>query len=160
MGKLAAEVVLTSAIQISMGIAGFTGIILAVAGGAKVGTRERISLSILLLASIATVTMSFLPMILLNAGVGEGSTWMASSIIFVVYFTAITSYRFYEYRRAGTAMPIPLSVGIAFLGLCAVLQVVNAILIRQSWPYLILVVCYVIYSFLVFAYLLWTLWSE
>ena len=160
MGALAAEVVLSSAIQVAIGIAGFTGIIVALSGGAKIGTRERISVSILLLASIATVAMSFLPMILLNAGVSERSTWAASSIIFVVYFVSIVSYRFYEFRRSGTAMPRPLSLGIAFLGLCAALQVANAILIRDSWPYLILIVSYVVYSFLVFAYLLWTLWRE
>jgi len=159
-GKLAAEVVLTSAIQVAVGIAGFTGIIAALSGGAKIGARERISVSILLLAAIATVTMSFLPMILLNAGVNERSAWMTSSIIFVAYFVSIVSYRFYEFRRVGTAMPRPLSLGIAFLGLCAALQIVNAVLIRDSWPYLVLIVGYVVYSFLVFAYLLWTLWRQ
>jgi hypothetical protein len=57
-------------------------------------------------------------------------------------------------------MPRPLSLGIAFLGLCAALQIVNAVLIRDSWPYLVLIVGYVVYSFLVFAYLLWTLWRQ
>lgn len=160
MGQLAAEVVLSSAIQVAIGIAGFTGIIAALSGGVRVGTRERICVSILLLASIATVTMSFLPMIFLNAGMSERFTWTASSIIFVVYFVGIVSYRFYEFRHAGAVMPHPVKLGIAFLSLCAALQIVNAVLVRDSWPYLILVVGYVIYSFLVFAYLLWTLWRE
>jgi hypothetical protein len=88
--------------------------------------------------------MSFLPMILLNAGVNERSAWMTSSIIFVAYFVSIVSYRFYEFRRVGTAMPRPLSLGIAFLGLCAALQIVNAVLIRDSWPYLVRIVGYVV----------------
>ena len=160
MGNLAADVVLSAAIQVAIGIAGFTGIIIALSGGAKIRTRERISVSILLLASIATVALSFLPMILLNAGVAGASVWMTSSIIFIVYFVSIVSYRFYEFHHLGTVMPRPILLGIFILSICAILQVANAIFIRESWPYLILVVSYVMYSFLVFAYLLWTLWSE
>ena len=161
MGKLlTADIVLTSAIQVGIAIAGFTGIVVAISKGAKISARERISVSILLLASIATVTLAFLPMIFLNAGVSERSTWMTSSILFLIYFVSIVSYRVTQFRRSGVTMPRPVSLGIGFLGISALLQAANAIFIRDSWPYLILIVSYVIYSFIVFAYLLWSLWTE
>jgi len=57
-------------------------------------------------------------------------------------------------------MPPPVLLGIVFLGISALLQVANAIFIQDAWPYLILVVSYVIYTFIVFAYLLWSLWKD
>ncbi len=57
-------------------------------------------------------------------------------------------------------MPAAVASGIGILGIVALLQLANAIFIRDSWPYLILIVSYVIYSFIVFAYLLWSLWTE
>ena len=157
---LSAEVVLTSAIQVGIAIAGFTGIVVAVSRGGHISVRERISVSILLLASIATVTLAFLPMIFLNAGVSERSTWMTSSILFLIYFVSIVSFRVMQFRRSGTTMPPAVAYGIGFLGIAALLQVANAIFIRDSWPYLVLIVSYVIYTFIVFAYLLWSLWTE
>ena len=157
---LPAEVVLTSAIQVGIAIAGFTGIVVALSRGRHISARERISVSILLLASIATVTLAFLPMIFLNAGVSERATWMTSSILFLIYFVSVISYRVHQFRKSRVSMPPQVSLGIAFLGISALLQVANAIFMRESWPYLILVVSYVIYTFLVFAYLLWSLWKE
>ncbi|MEK6591702.1 MAG: hypothetical protein AABZ67_01340 [Pseudomonadota bacterium] len=157
---LTADIVLTSAIQVAIAIAGFTGIIIAISKGAQISARERISVSILLLASIATVTFAFLPMIFLNAGVSERSTWMTSSILFVIYFVSIVSYRVTQFRQSGVTMPAAVASGIGILGIVALLQLANAIFIRDSWPYLILIVSYVIYSFIVFAYLLWSLWTE
>ena len=155
-----AEVVLTSAIQVGIAIAGFTGIVVALSRGSHITARERISVSILLLASIATVTLAFLPMIFLNAGVSARSTWMISSIVFLGYFVSIVSYRVNQFRKSGVSMPPPVFLGIAFLSISALLQVANAIFIRDAWPYLILVVSYVIYTFIVFAYLLWSLWRD
>lgn len=157
---LPAEVILTSAIPVGIAVAGFTGIIVAVCRDGQISARERISVSILLLASIATVMLAFVPMIFLNAGVSGPSTWMISSILFVIYFFSIVSYRIHQFRKSGVSMPAPLSLGIAFLSILALLQVANAIFIRDSWPYLILIVGYVIYSFVVFAYLLQSLWKE
>ena len=99
-------------------------------------------------------------MIFLNAGVSERTTWMTSSILFLIYFVSVISYRVNQFRKSGVSMPPPVSLGIGFLGISALLQVANAIFIRESWPYLILVVSYVIYTFVVFAYLLWSLWKE
>lgn len=161
MGKLvSADVVLTSAIEVAIAIAGFTGIVVAIAKGMKIPIRERISVSILLLASIATVTFAFLPMIFLNAGISERSTWVTSSVLFVIYFLSVVSYRVRQFWKLEVTMPAAVASGIGILGAASLLQIANAIFIHDSWPYLILIVSYVIYSFIVFAYLLWSVWSE
>ncbi|MBM3358484.1 MAG: hypothetical protein FJY54_12250 [Betaproteobacteria bacterium] len=72
----------------------------------------------------------------------------------------IVSYRVNQFRKSGVSMPPPVLLGIVFLGISALLQVANAIFIQDAWPYLILVVSYVIYTFIVFAYLLWSLWKD
>lgn len=157
---LGADIVLSTAIIVGISIAGFTGIVVSITRPGKISAREKISVSILLLSSIATVTLGFLPMIFLNAGVNERLTWTISSTLWLIYFVGIVTYRVWEFRDSSAAMPGWVAAGLVFLGVVALLQVANAIVIRASWPYLILVVGYVIYAFLVFAYLLWNLWTE
>ena len=75
------DAVLTTAIEVAIGIAGFSGVVVAL--GSRIGIEwpksAPVSLSALLLMSISTVFFGFLPLLMLSAAVSEERVWSSAS---------------------------------------------------------------------------------
>jgi hypothetical protein len=154
------DMVLTSAIEVGISIAGFTGIVIALSRRDGGESSRALLISILLLASIASVFFSFLPMLLSLAGLDDSTVWSTSSATFLTYIVAVFAYRL---RQLGAVRPRSSAAvvvgGMVFLS-GVLLQIPNVIWLKAAWPYLVLIVAYVLYAFSVFVTLLWNVWSD
>lgn len=152
--------VLTSAIEVGIAIAGFTGIVIALSKRDADSNARALLVSILLLASIASVFFSFLPMLLSLSGLAEANVWRVSSATFLIYITAVFGYRARQLDavRPRSSAAVVLGGALFFAGV--LLQIPNVLWWMAAWPYLVLVVAYVIYSFSVFVTLLWDVWRD
>lgn len=152
------DMILTSAIQVGIAIAGFTGIVIALSKRDGGEDSRAILVSILLLTSIGTVFFSFLPMLLSLAGLDDATVWTASSATFLIYIAVVFAYRARQRvtMRSLSKGAVALGGSVFLVGLF--LQIPNVFLFKTAWPYLLLIVSYVIYSFSVFVTLLWGVW--
>jgi len=155
---LTPDVVLTSAIEIGIGIAGFTGIVLALLRDSEPTVERRFHVFTLLLTSIATVFFSFLPLILMNINMSESTIWQISGSVFLVYFLFISLLRS-NFKIISASLPV-LKIGLVTFLISVLLQIPNVALWKAAWPYLTLIVAYVLYSFSVFVSLLWDVWGQ
>ena len=156
----AIEFILASTIQVGIAIAGFTGIVLALKSNKSIEPIQKILISILLISSIGSVIFSFIPMLLLSASFDDSSTWVLSSILFLIYFIIILIYRRKQFQKY--SMPIPKSIRllISIFAIAAIFQILNIVYFKKAWPYLFLLIVYILYSFSVFVQLLWLMWER
>jgi hypothetical protein len=155
------DMVLTSIIEVGIAIAGFTGIVIAISRGDPARDETRaLFISILLLTSFASVFFAFLPMLLSIAGLSESVVWPSSSAAFLVYFAGVVVFRMRRVAAVRAHLPTPIRVGMSVFLVAAAGQIPNLWLWREPWPYLVLLVAYVSYSFSVFVTLLWDMWQD
>ena len=155
------ESVLTSVIEVGIGIAGFSGIVAALSR-----TRSdwpevaRVYFSILLLMSISQVAFAFLPMLLATTGFAEEHMWRISSVVWLAWSGAILIVRITQFRRTGSsATP---AMGATLLGFVVgfSLQTANVVYFNTAWPYLTTIVGGLLIAFSFFVQLLREIWSE
>lgn len=151
--------VLTSAIEVGIAIAGFTGIVIALSRRDGDESARALLVSILLLASIASVFFAFLPMLLSLGGMGDASVWRACSAIFLVYIVGVGVYRWRQIGTARRASPAVVAGGSLFLA-AVLLQLPNILVWGAAGPYLVLIVAYVLYAFSIFVALVWDVWRD
>jgi hypothetical protein len=153
------EGILTTAAEISIAIAGFSGIVVAVAPGhlAELPTAAKSILSTLLLVTASTFTFSFVPLLLLSADISDEVAWVAASLLHTIYLVSAVAYRVNQSRRRAPE-DRPGGAFFLFSVLVAgtfVLQIVNALWIQAAWPYLVAMVVMNLSAFLVFSILMW-----
>jgi hypothetical protein len=154
------DAILGSIIEVGIAIAGFTGIVAALIGQRDLESTQKYYLSMVIVSSIASVAFAFLPMVLAVSSVPVSLAWTLSSAAFVVYFFVIGSYRRRQARVFGHDVlwgPRLLKIVFTCIWLAMMLQVVNVVLIRDAWPYLVMLVSYLMWSFSLFVALFWTL---
>jgi hypothetical protein len=158
-----ASTILTSVLEVSIGIAGFSGIVAAVGNRAmKLSPEARLYLRVLLTASFLCILTSFLPLLLESAGVSGSEVWTIPSMVWIVLFSGVLVYRFYEARRAPAQMfrqPVILVAGILSIiatGLC----IANIMHFKAAWPYLVTTVLILFAGAASFVALLYELLSE
>jgi len=154
------DMVLTSAIEVGIAIAGFTGIVIALSKRDAETNSRALLVSILLLTSIASVFFSFLPMLLSLAGLADPTVWRTSSAAFLIYMAAVLAYRVRQFGAVRPRSSAPVALGGSLFLAAVLLQIPNALSWTAAWPYLVLIVAYVIYSFSVFVTLLWDVWHD
>jgi hypothetical protein len=155
--------VLSSVIEVGIAIAGFTGIVTALVRQRGLRSEQKYYLSMVLVSSIASVGLAFLPRVLSASRLSESTAWAISSALFVVYFFVVGTYRRRQARRFGQdVLWGPRLLKVVFLGVwgAMMLQIANAALIRDAWPYLWMLVLYLMWSFSLFVALFWTLLEE
>ena len=159
------EPILTTAIEVAIAIAGFSAVVVAIAPRRRSEWPEpaRLSISALLLASIATVFFGFLPLLIFSAHVPESRAWPLASSAHVAYLAAMAAYRLRQLVRlppddSPQRRLILISSTVVFVAVAS-LQLTNAIWLQAPWPYLTSIVLMVVASFGIFASLLWQLWS-
>lgn len=157
------EAILTTAIEVAIGIAGFSAVVVAIGPrrGSEWPEASRIALSALLLMSISTVVFGFVPLLLVSADVPEASVWPLSSGIHSVYLLAIALYRILQTARLarGEVRRGSLFAIFGIFLLTLGLQSANALWLQLPWPYLTSMILMVVGAFTLFAALLWQLWA-
>ena len=161
------ESLFTSAIEVGIGIAGFSGIV-AVLGHRSAGawTRaDRGRMSILLQTSFATVLLSFLPLLLGGTIADSGILWAICSGTYAAYnaLSVVIRYpRIRELRKdpknevGGTYFYFVIS-GIA---ISVLLQLANVFWLHTGWPYALGVLWTMTFSFTQFVRLMRVLWRS
>ena len=139
------ESVLSSAIEVGIGIAGFSGIVAAISrrSAEEWSAVERIRLNSLLGSSLSAVFLAFLPFILLSAGVPIVLTWQISSAVLGLVLAIVFLIRFGQFKTVGPQIP---RLDAAMFLCMAVgnisLQIANIMVIGADWPFLIGVLGY------------------
>ena len=135
------ESVLSSAIEVGIGIVGFSGIIVAVSsrGQGEWSSIERVRLFSLLGSSFSAVFFAFLPYILLSAGMPIVLTWRVGSAIFLLSLAVVAVIRFRQFKKASPQMSRQESTTFLLIGGLLALQIVNVVVIGADWPYLVAV---------------------
>lgn len=154
--------VLTTAAEVAIAIAGFSGVVAALAPRSH-GTwppGAKLFVASLLLSTAAIVGFSFLPLILLSAGQATG-TWVLCSMIHSTYLLVTTLYRFWQAKQQGLVFGGALAaLGPCLFAIAFLIQLTNVVVLRSSWPYLAAIVLSLFGAFSIFAALLQLLWSE
>jgi hypothetical protein len=124
---------------VSIGIAGFSGIVAALGSRArKLSAEARLYLRVLLTASFLCILSSFLPLLLEAGGVTGPRIWTIPSTVWVSLFTAVLVFRAYENRQTPSQFLKRPVIGMAaVLGFSAtVLCLFNIFYVQEAWPYL------------------------
>ncbi len=162
------DTVLTTAIEVGIGIAGFSGIVAAIGPRRRTewSALTRILLSILLVSTGALVGFCFLPLLLMAGGMGAPGLWMTASLAHLGYLACVTLLRVRQLGSAGALSPDQIRrrlilgvLGLIATGLIALLHLANVFVFGSAWPYLTAMVVGLLGSFLLFASLLWELWD-
>ena len=152
--------VLTTAAQIAVALAGFSGIAVAVGSSRTQAWPEsaRLGLSGLLLLSAATLAFSLIPLLLSSAHVPARVLWTASSGLHAAWLFGVLVYRVRQLLAIGDG-PRPSAWNVVPAGIATALQVANAIYIQDAWPYLTAIVLLLLVGFMIFANLFRSLGS-
>jgi hypothetical protein len=154
-----ADMILTSAIEVGIGLVGFTGLIVTLLGKNRSPTFA-MAFSTLLIASIAIVMFSFLPLLLVSMSIVGEQLWIASSAAYVVYWSFIIIIRTRQTLKLNAENQIAekeakiysiLGAGFFLVGL---LQISNIVFFQQQWPYLCMIIYYVLLSLVSFSFLI------
>jgi hypothetical protein len=147
------EDVLTTLAQLGVAIAGFSGIVVALAKPALGASSENRSLlSVLLLASAGVVIWALAPLVMLSAQMPTQTTWIVSSAGWSIQQAFAFAQRAYQLRSSPESGPrLAVVLPLAFGGLCALgLQLANVFWLGAAWPHLVALVWWVVVAFVIF----------
>ena len=150
--------------EINIGIAGFSSVAAAIFTRS---TEDRFheywtELFTLLSASFGGVLLAYLPMVLGSASLDEPTIWFVGSFVYSCWVLAnilIQVDSMTKLFKSGglTAALSLITTLIAFVALT--LNIVNATVLRESWPYLAALGCGLLISFIQFGLLIRGLWG-
>jgi hypothetical protein len=91
---------LSTIAEVGLGLAGFTGILVALGrSGAAFSRPEVLRLLLLLVSSFGAVFLALLPFALHESGVGDSACWRLSSAILAAFTTVSLAYLGYQIQR-------------------------------------------------------------
>jgi hypothetical protein len=134
------EAVLSGAIEVAIAIAGFSGIVAVF--GRDTGdwsNADRLLLRMLLTASASASIFSFLPFVLLEAGIDQTLCWKSASGALIAWTFGVAIYRYRQLKKVGVSAPeMWSSRSISLLGVVTILlQILNVAAYGEAWMYLI-----------------------
>ncbi len=151
------ESALQSAIEVAIAIAGFSGIVGAVAGRTpgRWSASDQLRLRVLLTASGVALIASFLPFLLVDSFPPE-RVWRFLSGLLAIYTTSITVYRFRQSRALGLSGSLVFSAvpTLVFQAPVIALMFTNALWLASSAVYVFCVLSGLFIAFSVFVQLL------
>jgi hypothetical protein len=163
----ATDSILSGAIEVGVGVAGFTGVIVALASSR--GRKDTLTplFQTLLFVAIATVMFAFLPYLAMQLGLSDSLLWMVCSGVYIIYLPIILLIRFKQSSKFSVETPteyimarrVLSTFGFGMLTIGA-LQVLNLFLFQTHWPYLLLVIFYVFFALSTFAVITLMLWNS
>ncbi len=160
------EQVFTSAIEVGIAIAGFSGIV-AVLGQRTRGEWSRGDLGrmvVLLQSSFAAILLSFLVLILEGAQLREPLIWGVGSGCTLLYLVVVIPLRVRDFRKVQAAdtsySPVVFWIAFWLMVVSAAFQAYNLAVLQAGWPFALGVVTELALALLVFVRLLQALWRQ
>ncbi len=160
------EQVFTSAIEVGIAIAGFSGIV-AVLGQRARGEWSRGDLGrmvVLLQSSFAAILLSFLVLILEGAQLREPLIWGVGSGCTLLYLVVVIPLRVRDFRKVQAAdksySPVVFWVAFWLMVVSAAFQAYNLAVLQAGWPFALGVVTELALALIVFVRLLQALWRQ
>lgn len=103
-------------------------------------------------------------MVLGATALDESNIWMGSSAFYFAWVLlnsviAISDREFHDVLRSRSATRLFALVTMIFVVLSLSLNLINTVLVHQSWPYLAALACGIVIAFIQFSSLLHTLWN-
>ena len=151
------ESALQSAIEVAIGIAGFSGIVGAVAGrtGGQWTAADHLRLRVLLTASGVALIFAFLPFLLVDSFETD-KVWRSLSGLHATFTTGITIHRFRQAREIGVSGSVIVSgvPAYVFQAPIIILMCANAAWLASAPVYVFGVLWGLFIAFVVFARLL------
>jgi len=151
---------LSSAIEVAIAMAGFSGIVVAVGrrGAGDFSSADQLRLRVLLTASGVAGAFAFAPFILLDTGLEEGLVWRLGTAAQAVWFVGIMLYRRRQALQLGTIfVASPRRLVAIYLPAIALLMLNTAVL-GKAWPYVLGVIVQLFIGFMTFVQLLLSSW--
>ena len=153
---------LESAIEVAIGIAGFSGIVSAVGrrGAGHWTEVDQFRLRVLLTASGSALVFSFLPFMLIDL-IDPTPTWRLVSGLQAIYFLAISSYRVREASASGIARAVGVRpIRLMIQAGIGILLAANAFLFASPSIYVFGVMWSLVFAFMAFVRLLLDTWQD
>ncbi len=158
------DTALSAAIEVSIAIAGFSGIVAAVGhrSDGRWNANDQLRLQVLLTASGAAGTFAFLPFVLLDAALDPKLVWRIGSGAQFVWIVGVATFRIRQANQMGAVFfdivssRILAPVQLVMLSLLAM----NTVWLGASWPYLAGVLGQLAVAFFAFVRLLLGAWSN
>ncbi|MGH0029293.1 MAG: hypothetical protein ACQGVC_05855 [Myxococcota bacterium] len=160
------EQVFSSAIEVGVATAGFSGIVVVLGQRAQ-GEWSPADLgrvSVLLQSSLAAILLSFLALVLHGAGVADSSIWRIGSGTHVVYTAVQLPLRLRQMRglhEVDTSYSASLTKLVIPVLICVfALQIYNTATLAAGWAFAVAVIAELVVAFLMFVRLLEAIWRH
>jgi len=164
-----AQAILGSAIEFGIGVAGFSGIILALVPESfrrRQPLSLRWALQVIVFSSLVIIGFSLLPFLIVEMGL-EKVVWQVCSAVYVTYYPFIAYFRTRQGLTAAGELDARYRfsvkvVSVLTMGISAawLMQIANVVFIGDAWPFLLLVVYYMVFAFSCFATFLMVIISD
>ena len=151
--------------EIGIGVAGFSGIAMAVLTRSVrelVETRW-VELRTLLVTSLAIVLLAYLPMLLGAGSLSDTVTWTIASGVYGAWVLFSVAVFFGGFRRLAGVSGHTRRTALVTFGLACtslVLSVLNVAALQTGWPYLAALACGMLVTFIQFVSLVRSLWES
>ena len=146
--------ILPTLVELSIAIAGFSGIAVAVQERSDRSSQSRIYLSSLLLSTGVSCAVSVLAMVLLTTPLGASVSWSLTSFIHAAACVGILIVRSKQKREGVFVRARPLLIARASLYAVAGMQLLNAVVVREPWVSVLGLAIYAFFGFGFFVSLL------
>jgi hypothetical protein len=125
--------ILPSLIELSIAIAGFSGIAAAIQGRSERNPQVRIFLTSLLWSTFNSAAICVLSMVLLASPLDDDSAWAATSFSHAIVLLVVLSVRSMQRRRGEYTRTRALQIARGFLYALVPIQIVNGALLGKPW---------------------------
>jgi hypothetical protein len=156
------EQALGGSIEVSIAIAGFSGIIAAFGQRSESWQdADQVMLRILLTASSTALFFSILPFVVLDSGIEHSTFWRSASATQACWLISIFIYRSGKIDSEDLTGAIGIRwIAIAAITLIVLIQIGNAFYFALPWLYVVGVIYQLFVALLVFARLLLDFWEN
>jgi len=141
--------ILPSLIELSIAIAGFSGIAAAIQGRSERNPQVRIFLTSLLWSTFNSAAICVLSMVLLASPLNDDSAWAATSFSHAIVLIAVLVVRSMQRRRGEYTRTRALYLARGILYGLVPIQIANALFLAEPW---IAVSALAFYSFFGFGF--------
>lgn len=157
------QATLSVAAEIGIGVAGFSTITAAVLSRSDSEdlTVSWIQLRVLLVTSLAVTLLAYAPMIVGSAVRGDATIWRVCSSLYALWVLLVMLMGIGALKHLKSASSLirrsaALSVLLSLTSIT--LNIVNALYLTTSWPYLTALACGILIAFVQFGLLITGLW--
>jgi hypothetical protein len=158
---LIADDILSTIVELSVAVAGFSGIVAALAPSRPTQWPfvAQTLFSALLVSTAASASISLLAMVLLASPVSPAIAWATASGLHGVFLLGVIAIRIRQSRRVDARIPPYAFLTLAVMSGIALIQLVNASRLQVGWLCVASLALYASMGFVCFILLVTSLWE-